>query len=152
MHIPKGSAFGNLKGDKVHTETIPLIYDNDATKEIDERNNGSHIVIIVGWNDDLGAWQIKNSWGKHWGSQGFGYIAYGSNKIGMGAHYQEVYTPNYSITAVYEKNDIDEIRIMGWQYDSFRKKYDELWTLGYRIHQIDVKVAKGQALYNVVWR
>lgn len=41
-----------------------------------------HAVMIVGWNDQLGAWRIKNSWGTGWGEGGFGWIAYGSNRIG----------------------------------------------------------------------
>lgn len=41
-----------------------------------------HAVMIVGWDDTLGAWRIKNSWGADWGESGFGWIAYGSNRIG----------------------------------------------------------------------
>jgi cathepsin L len=42
----------------------------------------NHMVQIIGWNDDLGAWLIKNSWGMDWGMGGFGWISYGSNLIG----------------------------------------------------------------------
>ncbi|MGZ5021991.1 MAG: C1 family peptidase, partial [Chthoniobacterales bacterium] len=48
----------------------------------------NHAIVIVGWDDDLGAWHIKNSWGKCdrcWGESGFGWVAYGANHIGYGA-------------------------------------------------------------------
>ena len=56
----------------------------------------NHAVVIVGWDDSKGAWLIKNSWGPNWAGAsradghvdgGFGWIKYGSNKIGFGAAY-----------------------------------------------------------------
>ncbi|WP_138485368.1 C1 family peptidase [Dyadobacter bucti] len=46
-----------------------------------------HAVVIVGWDDDKQAWLIQNSYGKEWGEQGFGWIAYNSNKIGRSARW-----------------------------------------------------------------
>lgn len=37
---------------------------------------GLHAVAVVGYDDDQGAWIIKNSWGTSWGEDGFGRIAY----------------------------------------------------------------------------
>ena len=37
---------------------------------------GSHAIAIVGWNDDLQAFLVKNSWGTGWGMQGFFWISY----------------------------------------------------------------------------
>jgi len=151
MHIPKGSKFKKLGKDQVFNETIPLIYDNENTEE-NERNNGSHIVIIVGWDDKKNAWEIKNSWGKNWGDNGFGWIFYGSNKIGMDATWIESYTPVFRTTAVYEKNLDEEIRITGWTYEFFRNKYDELWKEGWRLHLLENVVENGLVLYSAVWR
>ena len=56
-------------------------YHNDVYK-------GSHMVAIVGWDDNYpkekfditppgdGAWIIKNSWGKDWAENGYGYVSY----------------------------------------------------------------------------
>ncbi len=41
-----------------------------------------HAVVFVGWDDTKGAWLIKNSWGIDWGENGYGWLAYGSNRIG----------------------------------------------------------------------
>jgi hypothetical protein len=45
----------------------------------------NHVVLLVGWDDSKMAWRIKNSWGKDWGEDGFGWVAYGSNSIGFGS-------------------------------------------------------------------
>ncbi|WP_293307582.1 C1 family peptidase [Pedobacter sp. UBA5917] len=43
----------------------------------------NHAVTIIGWDDDKGSWLIKNSWGTNWGDQGYGWIRYESNGIGI---------------------------------------------------------------------
>ena len=55
-----------------------------------EHSNVNHGVTIIGWNDSLQAWLIKNSWGPGWGSDcgkgtAFGYmwIKYNSSNIGV---------------------------------------------------------------------
>lgn len=49
----------------------------------------NHVVLIVGWCDDLtfpngGYWICKNSWGKSWGYNGFFNIEYGGQGIDNG--------------------------------------------------------------------
>ena len=48
-------------------------------------NNKSlnHVVVLIGWDDDKQAWLIKNSWGKDWGEEGFAWIQYESNNVGL---------------------------------------------------------------------
>jgi C1A family cysteine protease len=35
-----------------------------------------HAVVLVGWNESLGAWICKNSWGTNWGIDGYFYVKY----------------------------------------------------------------------------
>lgn len=52
-------------------------------------NNASpstnHAIVLVGWDDDKGAWLMKNSWGEDWGEDGYMWIKYNSNNIGRRA-------------------------------------------------------------------
>lgn len=67
----------------------PIVYDeclgNYRGGVFNEKNLGTvnHVVLLVGWDDDKEAWMIKNSWGKEWGENGFAWIKYGSNNIGV---------------------------------------------------------------------
>jgi len=45
----------------------------------------NHGVVIVGWDDNKGAWRIRNSWGTGWGENGYMWIKYGANSIGYAA-------------------------------------------------------------------
>jgi cathepsin L len=47
-----------------------------------DTSGGGHAVVIVGWDTAKGAWLIKNSWDTDWGYGGYGWIKYGSNRIG----------------------------------------------------------------------
>jgi C1A family cysteine protease len=42
----------------------------------------NHVIQIIGWDDAVQAWLIKNSWGDGWGEGGFAWIKYGTNNIG----------------------------------------------------------------------
>ena len=47
----------------------------------------NHMVQLVGWDDSVGAWKLKNSWGTGWGEDGFVWIKYGCDLVGYGASY-----------------------------------------------------------------
>ncbi|MFC1850561.1 C1 family peptidase [candidate division CSSED10-310 bacterium] len=38
---------------------------------------GAHCICCIGFDDEKQAWLCKNSWGTHWGEQGFFWIGYG---------------------------------------------------------------------------
>lgn len=37
---------------------------------------GGHAMLVVGYDDDKGAFKLMNSWGKQWGDGGFGWVDY----------------------------------------------------------------------------
>jgi len=41
-----------------------------------ERLWGHHAILIVGYDDSLGAFKLVNSWGMRWGNAGFAYLSY----------------------------------------------------------------------------
>ena len=55
---------------------------------------GAHYMAIVGYNDDLGYWIVKNSWGVNYQDHGWINIKYGECGIG---------TKNFYLTGVYGK-------------------------------------------------
>lgn len=67
----------------------PIFYDeclaNYKGGVFNEKDFGTinHVVLLVGWDDDKQAWLVKNSWGEEWGENGFAWIKYGSNNIGV---------------------------------------------------------------------
>lgn len=44
-------------------------------------SRGSHLMLVVGFNDDEQCWIVKNSWGSAWGENGYRRIAYGANML-----------------------------------------------------------------------
>jgi C1A family cysteine protease len=47
----------------------------------------NHGIVLVGWDDSVGAWILRNSWGADWGEDGYMRIAYGKNYVGYAASY-----------------------------------------------------------------
>ena len=46
---------------------------------------GGHFMLVVGYDDALGAWIVKNSWGTGYGDHGYYLIGYGQAGIDSGA-------------------------------------------------------------------
>lgn len=59
--------------------------------------NIDHEVVIVGWDDDLGVWLIRNSWGPEWGENGYMKLRYDRHYVGFGASWLTV-APNNAIS------------------------------------------------------
>ena len=47
----------------------------------------NHGIVLVGWDDSVGAWILRNSWGADWGEDGYMRIAYGKYYVGYAAAY-----------------------------------------------------------------
>ncbi len=47
----------------------------------------NHGITLVGWDDSVGAWILRNSWGPSWGESGYMRIAYGKYYVGYAAAY-----------------------------------------------------------------
>jgi len=81
--------------------TTSLFYDKNwkdyrggVVREVEASARLLHTVLIIGWNETLQAWLIKNSYGSGWGyncpesgykgnNTGYMWVAYGAGKIGM---------------------------------------------------------------------
>lgn len=44
-----------------------------------------HDIILIGWDDSINAWILRNSWGSGWGVGGYMAISYGANLVGTEA-------------------------------------------------------------------
>ena len=62
-----------------------MAYDS-GVYEYEGAEEPNHAIDIIGWNDTLGAWLIKNSWGTDWGASGpypgCAWVAYEAANLG----------------------------------------------------------------------
>lgn len=54
-------------------------------------SNTNHMTNYVGWDDEKKAFIMRNSWGKGWGEEGYGYISYNDGKLCNAAGEMTVY-------------------------------------------------------------
>jgi C1A family cysteine protease len=57
----------------------------DDVFDIAENGDANHAIVLLGWDDDKGAWLIKNSWSTGWGAGGYMWIKYDINQLGVDA-------------------------------------------------------------------
>lgn len=62
-------------------------YTNGVFNEGVQGRGSNHAIVLVGWDDNKGAWLIKNSWGTSWGENGYAWVAYNTNSIGWKAQW-----------------------------------------------------------------
>jgi C1A family cysteine protease len=76
----KGPIVGGMK---VY-EDFQRHYTGGVYKQTSSVFKGNHAILIVGYDDNLGCWICKNSWGTAWGENGWFKIAYGECQIDTG--------------------------------------------------------------------
>jgi hypothetical protein len=91
VKIPAYTSLGNVSDQKTWIDNVgPLVVGFEVYSDFfgwsgnvpykrsaSATNEGGHVMLAVGYDDTLGCWIVKNSWGPGWGNAGFGLIAYG---------------------------------------------------------------------------
>ncbi|QQS32903.1 MAG: hypothetical protein IPM50_14805 [Acidobacteriota bacterium] len=69
----------------MNLDSCLILYGEGIFDEEQSQDGPYHMLLIAGWDDERGAWLVKNSFGPEWGQNGFGWVKYGSNNIGKWA-------------------------------------------------------------------
>ncbi len=103
---------------------------------------------------DLGDYM---SGGFFWKDNNLNYLAQWVEPTGIVANVATVPyrgpsgNPTTTLAAVWQPDTQDEVQVYDWKYSDFRKRYDELWPLGWRLHLLENRVVGGEVLYTAVW-
>lgn len=81
-----GPVVSGISVDKEFYNYLDGIYDHDSNEHI------NHAVVLVGWDDSLNSWILRNSWSTSWGSNGYMYIEYGVSGVGTDVAYVTIET------------------------------------------------------------
>lgn len=73
-----------------YTYNEEFILDSFTYEEF-KANPGAHAIVVVGYDDDKKLIEIRNSWGSHWGNNGYIYIRYEDFKKNI------YYTDSYAV-------------------------------------------------------
>lgn len=100
-------------------------YKSGVYKHVTGGLAGGHCVTIIGYNDDLGCWICKNSWGPDWGDKGFFSIAYGECAIDS--------WQNHGANEIINTGWQNNTRVTGlWSIDQERNAWAYFQSLGWR--------------------
>jgi C1A family cysteine protease len=69
----------------IYADNLFQGYKSGVFNDSKKARSTNHAIQLVGWDDSLGAWLLKNSWGTTWGIKGFMWIKYGVVRVGEGA-------------------------------------------------------------------
>jgi C1A family cysteine protease len=82
-----------------------MVYAEGVYKRTSNKQLGGHAVSIVGYDDGLRAWIIRNSWGEGWGEKGFGHISYDDDSgIGRQTWLFQVPVMNFYVSTQFPRN------------------------------------------------
>jgi hypothetical protein len=96
--------------------------------------------------------------GFFWKDQRLNYLAQWVEPAGIKANivslpYQAPSdVPDMTVSAVWQAGPPDETQVYDMRYADYRKKYDELWPLGWRLHALQNRVVGTEVRYTAVWR
>lgn len=91
-------------------------YSNGMFDDENIGNSTNHAISVVGWDDNKGAWLIKNSWGSEWADNGFGWVKYGKQNLKYFLWVDVAKTDNQNISSEEENKNlitIDFTHVLG---------------------------------------
>ncbi|MGK5087584.1 C1 family peptidase [Bdellovibrionota bacterium FG-2] len=95
-----------------------MTYSSGVYKHVTGSALGGHAVSLVGYDDVKRAWLIRNSWGKEWGDNGFGWVSW-DDRSGVGADtwaMEVASTQNFlSVTAPADREYVSGVYQLGVQ-------------------------------------
>jgi C1A family cysteine protease len=123
-----------------------VYYKSGVYEHTDGKQLGGHAVTIMGYDDKLGAFLVKNSWGLDWGDKGYFWIKYDDDsQIGANAYSFKVSKGNGFVTA---KGIRDNKVFSGKEVITLHSTYPDTNRINYEVFQGKVSVASGHVATN----